>query len=184
MQLLRELDGFFSIACFADHFHVGLILEHAPETAAHQAVVIHEQHCDLLFHKTPLSPEAQLNAPAFHLPWDAKKQSDRPSTQNARALPPGRCPACWGVHGSRCHDLQLPTQAFGVRNIIAPAPLSRPSAVPRYSMLPAKCDRCVPQRCRPPETVRPASHRIWQSRFAFPRWGCTRDRKSVGVGKE
>ncbi len=55
MKLLGQLDGFFAVASFADDFHIGFILEHAPETAPDQAVVIHEQYCDLLFHETPLS---------------------------------------------------------------------------------------------------------------------------------
>ena len=58
---------------FAHHFHVGLILQHAAEAAPHQAVIIHQQHCDLLFHKTPLSPSEYPDAPEFRLPLDAKR---------------------------------------------------------------------------------------------------------------
>ena len=73
MKFFRQLDGFLAVARFADDFHVGLIFQHAPEPAPDQAVIIHEQHCDLLFHKTPLSPWERSDAPAFRLPLDAKK---------------------------------------------------------------------------------------------------------------
>ena len=73
MKFFRELDGLLAVACFADDFHVGLILEHAAETAPHQAVIIHQQYCDLLFHKTLFSPWERPDAPEFHLARDAKK---------------------------------------------------------------------------------------------------------------
>ena len=55
VQLPRQPDGFFAIACFADHVKIGFIFQHAPEAAPHQSVIIHQQDCDLLFHLTPLS---------------------------------------------------------------------------------------------------------------------------------
>ena len=73
MQFLRELDGVFAVARFADHFHIGLILEHAAETPPHQAVIIHQQYCDLLFHKTPLSPWGRSGAREFRPLAAAKK---------------------------------------------------------------------------------------------------------------
>ena len=56
MKLLGELDRFLTISDFTDHFHIWFVLEHAAETAANQAVIIHQQDCDLLLHMIPLSP--------------------------------------------------------------------------------------------------------------------------------
>ena len=96
MKLSGELDGFFAVSGFADDFHVGLVFEHAAEAAADQAVIIHQQDCDLLFHKTPLSllGNRQVHQrSAFS--GTRKRQSVRPSVRNARASPPGQCRAGW-----------------------------------------------------------------------------------------
>ena len=77
MKLFGQLDGFLAIARLADDLHVRLVFEHAAKSTANQAVIIHEQHCDLLFHKIPLStrlfPWVRSGEPGFHLPVDAKK---------------------------------------------------------------------------------------------------------------
>src|SRR5215472_3151608 len=59
VELLCQPDRLFTVASFADDFHVGFIFQHAAEATPYQTVVIHEQHCDLLLHKTPLSLEAR-----------------------------------------------------------------------------------------------------------------------------
>jgi hypothetical protein len=73
MQFFRQLDGILSVARFTNHFHIGFIFEHAAETAPHQTVIIHQQYCDLLYHKILLSPWERTDAPGFHLLVGVKK---------------------------------------------------------------------------------------------------------------
>ena len=82
MKLFREFDRLLAVARLADDFHVRLILEHSTKATANQTVVIHEQHCDLLFHRTPLSTRLSLLGTVR---WtsvppsvDARIRSDRP----------------------------------------------------------------------------------------------------------
>jgi hypothetical protein len=40
MKLFGKPDGFFAVSGFANDFHVGLVFEHAAETAPDEAVII------------------------------------------------------------------------------------------------------------------------------------------------
>jgi hypothetical protein len=42
MELPGELNGFFAVSSFAHDFHIRFIFEHATESTANKAVVIHE----------------------------------------------------------------------------------------------------------------------------------------------
>src|SRR5208282_3994479 len=92
-QLLREPDGFLSVSGLADDPHIGFIFQHAPKAAPDEAVVIDQQDCDLLFHKTRLSRAESPDAPEFRLRAGATGESRRPSIRNARALLRARCRA-------------------------------------------------------------------------------------------
>ena len=61
-----QLDRFFTVAGLADHMEIRLVLEHAPKSAAHQAVIIHQQYGDLFFrHEAPILFEEQPFAPTL-----------------------------------------------------------------------------------------------------------------------
>jgi hypothetical protein len=50
LQLARQLDRFFPVACLADHNDIRLILQYPSKATPDQAVVIDKQHTDLLCH--------------------------------------------------------------------------------------------------------------------------------------
>src|SRR5450755_1094568 len=173
MQFFREFDGSLAIAGFTHYIHVLFIFENPPKSAPDQAVVIDQQDCDLLFHKTPLSPWERRGAPAFRPAGVAKIRVSRPSAPNAHASPPTRSRACSDVPEIRRHDLRLPVRAHRARIATAPRPASPPNAWQRYSALPAPRGKCAHPPRYPQETVRLASHRIWQFPSAVPPWVCT-----------
>src|SRR5579864_4447014 len=97
MQFFRQLDRFLAVARFTDYLHVRLVFQHAAEPTPNQAVIIHEQDCDLLFHRTPLFLWVRQDAPGCRPRRAAKTRSGRPSIRNVRASPPDRSLASWAV---------------------------------------------------------------------------------------
>src|SRR3984885_8418250 len=49
LELRSQADGLLPVTRLTHNFHIRLIFEHAPETAPHQAVVIHQQDCGFLW---------------------------------------------------------------------------------------------------------------------------------------
>jgi hypothetical protein len=46
MQARGGLDRFIAVAGFAQDFDIGVVLEHAAESAPHQGMVVHQQYGD------------------------------------------------------------------------------------------------------------------------------------------
>src|SRR5579871_564392 len=151
MQFLGELDRRFPIARFANDLHVRLIFQHAPKAASDKAVIIHEQDCDLLFHRTPPSLGGPPDGRAFRLRAGAKTQSYRPSTRNAPAWRPARSPVVRVFPRTPPRDPPLPVRAppAGILNV--PKPASLPNAAPHYSAPLAGYGKCALPRRLPPE---------------------------------
>ena len=55
LQLLRQTNRFRAVAGFAGHLDIRLVFENAPESAPHQAVVIHQQDRNFIRHANPFS---------------------------------------------------------------------------------------------------------------------------------
>jgi len=47
--LLVQCDGFFAIARLADHFHVGLLIDHRRQPVSHHRVIIGQHDTDAVF---------------------------------------------------------------------------------------------------------------------------------------
>ena len=171
---LRQLDGFLAVAGLADDFHVGLVFEHAAEATANQAVIIHEQNCDLLCHKIPLSSlgHGQPHQRATFC-WREKFNL---AAHQLGAL----------AHGHHSDAARLGRSAkSGAGSSTSSSSVLRQETQPHPGLLGAGMPRHVVQ-CLLQDAVdvntgaavdrkwrRPVSHRIWQSRSVVPRWGDT-----------
>jgi hypothetical protein len=129
-----------------------------PEPAAHQAVIIHQQYCDLLFHKTPafslllpgsfLRSSGLLDAPGVHPPSGGREKNwiCPPINSERSRIATRPMPRYLALRESRLRDPPLPIQAHRPGNAIAPRPASRRNAAPHYSALPAHpIDMCTPR---------------------------------------
>ena len=93
LEFERQLHRVVAVVRFADHRDRGIVFQHPAKSLAHQRVIVHEQHRNLIRHALPPPSHAAPSiAPAFLLHSVATIPAFRRSIPRARACPPDPIP--------------------------------------------------------------------------------------------
>src|SRR6266567_1455164 len=114
-KLAGEAGSFLAVAGFTHDGDVRVVFQHAPESAAHQCVIVGKKNGYFMRHWRPLFPGESEDEPWCRLAGAARSPACRQSVQRVRAWPPSRSRAAFLPRQNQYRDLPLQVPVHQVK---------------------------------------------------------------------